>query len=222
LKKIYKFILGLGIVSIVLFGLYAYKLHSLAIAGNNLFGERCANVNPYLISYKNSFLKFSDSVINSDNYKEGDMFKFLTDYEQSMRKYVAAETDWLTRNIEFIERGDTRIIMPWYMMDGARLQQEMYKAYRDDAKTMLEIYDNGGGNEQLINNQKEARDRRDKAREDYADFNDKALNYLDWRWRFLQLPAPPECTPENTYIPDTTGALDIPVAVPEEKSDITG
>lgn len=216
-----KIIYGSLVLIVVLFGFYLYKLHSLAVEGNNVYALRCTKVNPPLIAYKNSFLSFADSLKNPTKYTDDQVKKFFYDYIDEMRKYVPEETSWLETNGKFISRWDFRLIEPWYLKQAGEYQQKMYEGYRDDAKYMLEVYDKGGMDEELSAKLTEAKDRRDKNSQLYFDLFDKASVIYDWRKIFGHVPIPQGCTEDVLTISSTFGALD-PSPAPVKKPDITG
>ena len=221
MKKVFKVLIGTAIFFILIFGLYLYKLHALALEGNKIYQQRCLVVNPPLIAYKNSFLSFADAVKNSDKYTAEEGRSFFYDYIDEMRKYVPEETKWLETNGKFINRWDFRLLEPWYLKQAGEYQQKMYEGYRDDAKYMLEIFDNGGTNEELSAKFSEARERRNNYSQLYFDLYDKASAINDWRKIFGYVPIPEGCTEEVLTIPDTSGALE-PSPAPVKNPDVTG
>lgn len=94
MKKVIKIIFIFLPLCAILFLVYIYKLRTLAVEGNKIFEYRCTNVNPPLIDYKNSFLKFTDYLKNPDKYSEEEVKSFLDGYISSMRAYVPEEDKW--------------------------------------------------------------------------------------------------------------------------------
>lgn len=203
-----------------MFGFYLYKLHSLALIGNNIFEQRCLNVNPHLISYKNSFLKFADYLNNPKKYSGDEVKTFLEGYISEMRAYVPEEDKWLEAEQKYINRWDFKLIEPWYIKEASVYQLEMYRGYRDEAFYMLELYDGKTPSEEASAKFAEARDRRSKYVGLYEDIFDKAAPLHDWRKIFGMVPIPVGCTDENTKIPDTSGSInwDTPTPVPVTKN----
>ena len=208
MKKAIKCLVGLIGLSLLVFGFYLYKLHTLAIEGNNIFALRCTKVNPPLISYKNSFLKFADCLKNPDKYASGEMMEFFNIYVSGMRAYVPEETKWLEMQQEFINRWDFKLIEPWYIKQASEYQWKMYEAYRDDAEYMLETYEAGGADENITAKVKDARKRRDEYEQKYYEFFDRALEIKDWRKVFGHVPVPEDCSEETLIIPNTSGSID--------------
>ncbi|MEK7451168.1 MAG: hypothetical protein AAB662_04505 [Patescibacteria group bacterium] len=208
MNKKNKILLSLVILVIVAFGLYIYKLHALAVEGNKIFEQRCLIVNPPLISYKNSFLKFADFLKNPDKYSSSEVKGFFDDYIAGMRKYITEETKWLESDRKYLDRWDFKLIEPWYIKQGGEIQWKLYEAYRDDARYILEPFDVGKITSENDIKQKEARDRRDNYSQMYFEFVDKATKISDWRKQFGNVPVPRGCTKENMRIPNTTGVLD--------------
>lgn len=207
--KIKKVIIGIGLLVLLAAGFYLYKLHSLALEGNKLFAFRCTTVNPPLIAYKNSFLKFSD-VINNASYKkytDEEVKSFYEGYISGMKEYVPEETKWLDMEKSYMNRWDFKLIEPDYIKQAAEYQWKMYEGYRDDAKYMLELVDNGGAAEEITAKFNDARDRRDKYEQLYYDYSDKATAINDWRKFFGRLPVPEGCNEDNMRIPNTSGAI---------------
>lgn len=209
MKKLLKIILILVGISILGFGIYVYKLHSLAVAGNKIFELRCTTVNPPLIAYKNSFLKFANYVNSPDKQNEDEAMKsFFEDYFNSMREYVVQESKWLETNRQYLNRWDFKLIEPWYIKQAGDYQLKMYEGYRDDALGLLAILDKNEPDDKLTAKHLAARKRRDEAEEKYFDFFDKAVEISDWRKMFSNIPIPKGCTEENMTIPQTGGAID--------------
>ncbi len=207
MKKILKVILLLVVVSTMSCGVYLYRLRTLAVTGNNIFELRCTTVNPPLIAYKNSFLKFADFINDPTKYKKDDGKNFYDEYVSGMRKYVVEENRWLEMNKKYLDRWDFKLIEPWYIKQAGELQWEMYEGYRDDAQAMLAIWDNGEASDDLNAKQATARKRRDDAEDKYFEFFDEAVQISDWRKIFSALPVPDGCNDGNMTIPQTGGAI---------------
>ncbi|MEK7497379.1 MAG: hypothetical protein AAB656_00475 [Patescibacteria group bacterium] len=207
IKKIYKIILFVLVFFILLFGIYFYKLHALALEGNKIFEYRCTNVNPQLISYKNSFLKFADYLKNPNKYTDDEVKSFLDGYIMGMRDYVDEENKWLEMQGNFMNRWDFKFVEPDYLKEAGGYQWKMYEGYRDEAVYMLATYDNGA-TEEITAKFKEARDRRSKYVGLYEDIFDREAGRSDWRKYFGSVPVPEKCNDSNLIIPDTSGALD--------------
>lgn len=208
MKKLFKIILILIGIAVFIFCVYVYKLHTLALENNKIFELRCTNVNPPLISYKNSFLKFADFLKTPEKYKEEDPKIFYDDYISGMRKYVVEENKWLELNRRYLNQWDFKLLEPWYMKQAGEYQLKMYEGYRDDAQCMLDIWDNKTSSDELNAKQAEARKRRDEAEQKYFDFFDQASAISDWRKIFGNLPVPKGCNEENMTIPETGGSID--------------
>lgn len=208
MNKKFKILLSLIILSIIFFGGYIYKLHALAVEGNKIFEQRCLKVNPHLIGYKNSFLKFADYLQNPDKYSENQVVDFYGDYIDGMRKYIEEESKWLEIDRKYLDRWDFKLIEPWYIKEGGEYQWKMYEGYRDDAKYILAPVDLKKEIPENVARQKEARDRRDKYSQLYFDHFEKASKINDWRKIFGTVPLPEGCTEENLTIPNTTGSID--------------
>ncbi len=208
MNKKFKILLPLFILGIVIFGVYAYKLHALAVEGNKIFEQRCLKVNPPLIGYKNSFLKFADYLKNPNKYSGDEVKGFFNDYIAGMRKYVEEESKWLEIDRKYLESWDFKLIEPWYIKTGGEYQWKMYEGYRDDAKYLLVTFDQKKAAPDNDSKQKEARDRRDKYSQLYFDHFKKASKISDWRKIFGSVPLPKGCNEENLTIPNTTGAID--------------
>lgn len=207
MKKLIKVFLVLILVAVASFGIYAYKLHSLANEGNNLFEQRCLQVNPHLIAYKNSFLAMADMINNPENYEAGSGSEVFQNYIAEMDNYLEAEDNWLDKQSAYINRWDFQFFEPWYIKQAADYQIQMYEGYRDDAKYMMEVYNAGGATDELWGKQGEARDRRDKYSQLYYEFGNEATEIFDLRKFLAIVPAPEGCTEENMTIPNTSGAI---------------
>lgn len=212
MKKIVRLVFFLLLVLAVSGGFYLYKLHSLAVEGNNIFEYRCLHVNPPLISYKNAFLKYADFVNTYPNtkYTPDEVQGFIDGYISGMRTYVPEETKWLDMQKKYIDRWDYKLIEPSYIQEGGIYQWKMYEGYRDDATSLLATFDEP---ETAPKDLKpgavtEERQRRDTYAQKYFDHFEKASEIRDWRKFFGTVPIPKGCTEENIMIPNTSGAID--------------
>lgn len=211
MRKIIKSFVGLIVLLIIVIGFYLYKLHALALEGNSLFEYRCLHVNPPLISYKNSFLKYADFLNTYPNtkYTPEEVQGFLDGYINGMRAYIPEETKWLDMQKKFINRWDYQLIEPWYIKEGGTYQWKMYEGYRDDAVSLLNITDNPDSAKDVkLGDVSEQRQRRDTYSQKYFVFFEKASEIRDWRKFFGTVPVPKGCTEENIMIPDTSGSID--------------
>lgn len=207
-KKIIKIVLVLLTLFIVIFGFYAYKLHVLAVEGNEIFEKRCTDVNPLLISYKNSFLEIASYLNDPQGNADINIEASFENYISGMRAYTKEEDKWLEMQKAHMNRWDFQLIEPWYIKEAAEYQWKMYEGYRDDTKYMLETFDAGGATEEISAKFTEARERRDKYEQMYYEFFDEAFEIRDWRKFFGYVPVPEGCTEENMTIPDTSGSID--------------
>lgn len=211
-EKFIKYLVGLIILTLLVFGIYTYKLHALAVEGNALFEYRCLHVNPPLIAYKNAFLKYADflNTYPDTKYTPEQVKGFLDGYLSGVRAYVPEETKWLDMQKKFIERWDFQLIEPWYMKEYGEYQWKMYEGYRDDAKSILEKFDHPELVKSVpsLDYVSEERQRRDTYIQKYFDFYKKATQIRDWRKLLGTVPVPKGCTEENTMIPNTSGAID--------------
>ncbi len=208
MKKLFKIIIILVLLTAIGFGAYLYKLRSLAVEGNKLFEYRCTNVNPHLIAYKNSFLGFADYLKNHSKYSDEEGMAFFDGYINGMREYVKEEDKWLSMQSNYVNRWDFKLFEPWYVKQAGEYQIKMFEGYRDDAKYLVAGIDQKEMTEELTSKQKEARDKRNQYIQLYNDFFDKASEVIDWRSNFVSLPLPSGCNTENTTIPDTGGSID--------------
>lgn len=206
--KIKKILLSLFLLSAVSFGFYLYKLHTLAVEGNKIFEYRCTNVNPHLIRYKNSFLKFADCIKMDDVCSNEEVTEAFGGYISGMENYVPEENKWLDMQKAYMDRWDFKLIEPWYIKQAGEYQWKMYEGYRDDAKALTATFKQGEMNEDAFIIQSEARSRRDDYEQKYYDLFDQAVAIRDWRKMFANVPVPKGCTEENLTIPNTGGVFD--------------
>ena len=214
-KKLVLIIL-LGLVGC--FGLYLYKLHSLALIGNKIYEERCLAVNPSLTSYKKSFLSFAEALKNPGKYTPEETTDFFNDYLAGMRGYYPKEEEWLKKQKAFIGRWDFKLIEPWYVKEAGKYQIFMYEGYRDEAQIAIDYLDKKISDDEFYQRFTEARQRKSKYIDLYYCVFDKALPIRDWRKIFGSVPLPAGCNDDNLVIPDTSGALD-PEPSPIPKND---
>jgi hypothetical protein len=223
MKKVLKIIVGFIVLSLIVFGLYLYDLHTLAVEGNRIFALRCTEVNVPLIAYKNSFLNFADSLKNPGKYTNEQMKSFYDGYISGMRDYEPKENDWIETQRTFINRLDFKLIEPWYVKEAGTYQVQMYEGYRDEALTTIDAIDGRITTDEYETRFNDARARRNKYTDLYNGVFDKALPIHDWRKIFASVPIPKECNDQNLTIPDTSGALNTtPAPARVEDPEITG
>lgn len=212
MTKLFRLILILLVFLTGITGFYLYKLHALAVEGNNLFEYRCVHVNPSLISYKNSFLKYADflNTYPDTKYTPEDVKGFIDGYISGMRAYIPEETRWLEMQNKFIDRWDYKLIEPWYIKEAGVYQWKMYEGYRDDAASLLYMTDHPetARKDMKPGDVSEERQRRDTYAQKYFDLFEKASKILDWRKFFGSVPVPKGCTEENMMVPNTSGSID--------------
>lgn len=214
------FIVGV-LLLIATFGLYAYNLHALALESNRIFGYRCTHVNPPLIAYKQSFLKYADFLNTYPNtsYTPDEVQGFIDGYIDGMRKYIPEEAKWIAMQKEYVNRWDFMLLEPDYMQILAKYQLQMYQGYLDDAQGMIDMVDNPELAKTVSAEfTSEQRQRRNMYEKLYWDTFDQARDIADIRKIFGQVPIPDGCTEENTTIPDTAGAInwDRPSSIPSD------
>jgi len=215
-RSIKKFIAGAVGLCLFIFVICVVRLKTLALEGNRLFEYRCQKVNPLLIGYKNSFLKFADYLKSPNKYSDEEVKSFLDGYMGGMKGYIDEENKWLVMQRDLLDRWDFKLLEPWYIQRTGEYQWKMYEAYRDDAKALSSMADNPDSGEKLMADSKEARERISKYSNLYFDAFNQAVQIKDWRKFFGRAPEP-NCREEDLVIPDTSGAIDriIPTPTPE-------
>lgn len=214
LKKIFNYFLILLAIVAIFFAYYLYKLRTLAIEGNRIFGLRCKNVNPLLIRYKKLFLKYSDyvnkflqqgSLNDQDKYQ---LVKYFKNYLEKMEEYTKAEKNWLAVQKKFMERWDFKLFFPWYMKKGIQYQYEVYQGYLNDALYILDIKNGKVKFKPPSEKGTEVRQKLNNAIERYNQFILEELSGIrDWRRYVMNVPLDSLCTKENMTIPDTTNSI---------------
>lgn len=147
-------------------------------------------------------------VMGANLCPEGEMMSYYNGYLSGIPKYVDEENKWLDIQGAYMDRWDFKLFEPWYIKQAGEYQWKMYEGYRDDAKTMMEIIEQGGKSDEANDLQTEARNRRVEYEQRYSDFFDQAVEIKDWRKKFADVPIPASCNEENLTIPDTIGILD--------------
>src|SRR5262245_33260258 len=139
MKKGLKFFFIALICFISFLLIYAYKLHSLALEGNNLFEQRCLVVNPPLIEYKNSFLQVADYLKNPEKHATDDFKSSFDHYIAGMRDYAEKEDAWIRNQKSYVNRWDFQLFEPSTVKEAAQYQIKMYEAQRDETQAKLEL-----------------------------------------------------------------------------------
>jgi hypothetical protein len=223
MKKKTKLFLGFVGLLVAAFIFYVYKLHSLALEGNEIFGQRCATVNPSLIAYKNNFLDFTDEVKKGEKSNPEYIYGYFQAYINEVRNYAPKEVEWLKTQRAFLDRWDFQLFEPWYIKEAAEYQYRMYEGYRDEALALLKIIEDHEKKPETQEMFDNARNKRNENSYLYFELSKRASEFRDWRKIFGSVPMPEGCTEELLNIPDTTGALDPdPIEVPVTNPGVTG
>jgi len=200
-KRIFLTLLVLGII----FGLYIYKLRSVAVYEDKIFEYRCINVNPklnyfYDLMYKNAAkIKENPKIYSSS--EEG--LKFSEDMMIGTLEYVKEETKWLEIQKKHMDSLDFKLFTPWYLKKSLNYQYKMYNDYLNESNLILKM---NSGEIEI----QEGKDQNKKLKEIryqdiklYYDFSIKLSEIKDWRKKIITLHLPSGCNEENTFIPDT-------------------
>lgn len=197
-KKILKITGATLLILLLSTFIYSRILQSQADENGKIFDDRCNNVNPALIAYKNSYLQMWQ-VMNNNGSKDEAMQDF-NNYISGIQKYIPLENKWLDEDSKYINNWTFQIFQPKYIKDLATLQYNMYKAQRDDANSILNLWNNP----QSANNfDASAADNLQKASDAYYSAYDAAKNKKDWR-KFLWTEPQVDCDPKNLIIPNTS------------------
>ncbi len=208
-----KILLVIFAVSISAVFIYSRILQSHADESGMIFDDRCNNVNPTLISYKNSFLQMWQTI--NDNGSSEKVNSEMDNYNKGIAKYLPLESEWLKKQSAFITRWDFQFFEPDYVKDLAKLQLEMYQAQRDNAAYTLNLFENPKEPENFnVSAAKKYIDASNAYFEAYEIANKKD------DWRKLLWKAPPiNCDPKNLVIPDTSLDKIFPNPVPTTSID---
>lgn len=222
MKRVLRVLIGIGILGVFLCSFYLYKLHALAVEGNTIYEKRCVSVNPQLIGYKKIFLMYADQINNPDWASGEEMVVLLHSYIEHVRQYIPAEDAWLAENGRFINRWDFKLFEPEYLQKASILQQTMYEGYRDDARSMIDLWDHPEKAAKITSADyiSPERQKRDKAVDAYFSYYEQATLINDWRKWFGRVPIPKGCTKENTTFPQTEGSIKWTDDQPSDSTDV--
>ena len=226
-SRLLKYIVVLPLLGIVAFGVYVFEAHRLAVEGNNIFAYRCNNVNPPLIAYKNSFLKFANCINNPNQCSTDEGVNFFGDYETGLQAYVPEETKWLNMEQSYMNQWDFKLFAPSYFKQAGEYEFKMYEGYRDDAKYILALSDQSQDPAILNTKQQDARNQRNKYAQLYFDLFNKTVGTKIWIKPFWRVDAPTSCNEQNMTIPDTGGSINwegkpSPSPIPYWPSELSG
>ncbi|HWA51961.1 MAG TPA: hypothetical protein VG895_02845 [Patescibacteria group bacterium] len=193
--------------------IYSRILQSQADENGKIFDDRCNNVNPALIAYKNSYLQMWQ-VMNNNGSKDEAMQDF-NNYISGIQKYIPLENNWLDKDSKYINNWAFQIFQPKYIKDLATLQYNMYKAQRDDAEYIQNLFENPNSqnNTDPTIPAKNLQDASNK----YFSAQDAASKKKDWR-KLLWTEPPVNCDRKNLIIPNTSIDNIFATPVPEVKN----
>jgi hypothetical protein len=190
------------IITVVFLGFiftYSRILQAHADESGRVFDDRCNNVNPSLIAYKNSYLQMWNIINNSNKYPEDALANILNEYVSGIKKYLPLENEWIKKDSDFINRWDFQLFEPDYMKNVANLQLKMYEAQRDNAEGIVRVAEDPNSKERF---DPTLTDKFKKASQDYFTAFDEAKKRSDWR-KYLWKAPPINCPEENLHIPET-------------------
>lgn len=190
------------VIFIVLIGVYSRILQAHADESQRIFDDRCNNVNPVLIKYKQAYLDMVNLMKTDPQPKSEPIINLYNQYLDGIRAYLPLEKSWLEKQRTFVNRWDFQTFEPKYMKDLAIAQTDMYQAYFDHAKSIIDIADNQSTNSATVE-----KDNLYIASDKYFRLQDEATNLMDWR-KLLWKEPPVNCPEKNLEIPETGGALE--------------
>ncbi len=207
-------LIGLALIApIALIGVYSRILQSHANESQKIFDDRCNNVNPILIKYKQAYLDMVNLMKTDPQPKSEPILNLYNQYLGGIRAYLPLEKSWLEKQRVFVNRWDFQTFEPKYMKDLATAQTDMYQAYFNHAKSIIDIADNQATHSATVE-----KDNLYIASDRYFKLRDEAIKIVDWR-KFLWKMPPVNCPEKNLNIPETGGALentpDSPSPIPE-------
>ena len=194
-------------LSMLLFCIYVYKLYSLSIEGNELYGLRCSDVNSHMINFKNNYLSTWDAVKNPDKYSQEEVVSFVEDYIANIKKYIEAEDKWLEIQKRFTGRWDFKLFSPKYLQQLLKYQYNLFEANLNNYKAFSACI-NDPDNDGLMSKLLEMKEKIRLSEEQYYKYYDYASSVYDWRKRFYKVYTSDKCNESNSVIPDTSGVLE--------------
>jgi len=199
---------------------YSRLLQNLANEGGKLFDDRCNNVNPALISYKNAYLEMMKLLNNKDS-KPSQQLQLqiqtkLSDYISGIKAYIPLEEAWVNKQSKFVKRWDFIYLQPEFIKNLSIYQLEMYQGYLDHAKATIALMDSVGTSKasELRAVANEAGQRKVDASKRYFTAFDQATKRSDWR-KLLWKSPPVNCPEENLIITDTSFDTIFPSPTPD-------
>jgi len=218
MKKILKVFIIILVFTFVSIFLYSKILQAHADEGGKLFDERCNNVNPALIAYKNSYLQMWNIIYGKTKYPQDALLNKLTEYVNGIKKYLPLENDWIQKESAYINRWDFQLFEPDYVKRLANLQVEMYKSQKNSDQEVIRIAENPASGERFDSS---LTDKFKKASEDYFKAHDEASKKSDWR-KFLWKEPAINCPEENLHIPETDFQSILATPAPIPNFDVSG
>lgn len=188
-NKIIKILVGIIILTIILFMGYVFKYQQLVDEGSVLADEQCLTVDPLIKERKelyNNSLQILDASGSADEYM-AETSKYLV----VSKKYTKAQKDWLSKQKAFINRWDYKLFVPSYIQDLSRLQfisREADVKAQEALEEAFIIKDNKKQLE-LSNIVMIETNKRNKADEEYDKIWKNYSNKFDVRVYFAKVPA---------------------------------
>lgn len=206
-KKLIISILIFPIVLVIgyfVFTLFMYQ--QLVNKGSVLADNQCLKVNPLIIERKNSYIRQMEAA-KANNPDE--FFKEMDNYYTISKRFVIAQKTWLDAQKQYMDRWDFQYFIPDYMKESAKTQFISRDADRQSTQYLIDSYEiyqiNQSIAQDLGNKAMEQIKIRNVAEKKYDETFD-APRKLDWRTRFIKVPAS-KCPDENFDIPNVDDFL---------------
>lgn len=183
-----KIIVGIIVLTIILFMGYLFKYQQIVDEGSVLADEQCLNVEP-LIKEKKALYDSSLQILDASGSAE----EYMTETSRYLgvsTKFIKAQREWLNKQRIFINRWDYKLLVPSYIQELSRLQFISREADVRSQEALEEAFTTSDNKRQLelSNTVIIEADNRNKADEDYNRIWKNYSNKFDIRTYFVNIP----------------------------------
>lgn len=198
-----KRIFSILLISVIVFGLYVYKMRSVAMEEGKIFEYRCLNVNPKLNYYYDLLRKNAEKVKEDPKgFSASDEgLKLVDDSIIALSDYSEEETKWLEMQNKYMDSLSFKLFIPSYFKEFLKYENKLPEDYLNESNIWLKVNDGEIELQTGKNQIKELQQKRYKDNKIYFDFAKKFKEIKDWRKKIITVPMP-GCNNENMSMPD--------------------
>lgn len=198
-------IISLAVLAVL--GVFVFqisKYQNLISTGSVVADQHCLKVNPFVIARKNNYMD-SIKVLQASGSAE-EYWAENDKYLDNSKKYIEAETAWLTAQKSYMDSEDFKTYIPSYIQEASRYQYESREAEMKSTAGIVKLFENYkdmSPEEQkaLSDSIMEETNKSAEADDKYNKIYDENQGHMGFKDYFTIVPQS-VCPEENFNIPD--------------------